>query len=78
MTVNLSMTMIDYLLLGGFAAASVYTICRLFVGLRNSAPAQAQMDGTEENQAANVETPRPAASVTRAPWQSRNEREKRS
>jgi hypothetical protein len=62
------MTMIDYLLLGGFAAASVYTICRLFVGLRNSSTAQVRMDGAEEgNQASDADAPRPAASVTRAP-----------
>jgi hypothetical protein len=42
------MTMIDYLLLGGFAAAGVYTICRLFVGLRNSSTAQVRMDEREE------------------------------
>jgi hypothetical protein len=42
------MTMIDYLLLGGFVAASVYTICRLFVGLRNSSTAPVRMDRTEE------------------------------
>jgi hypothetical protein len=53
------MTMIDYLLLGGFAAASVYTICRLFLGLRNSSTAPVRMDGTEErNQAADAETRR--------------------
>jgi hypothetical protein len=53
------MTMIDYLLLGGLAAASVYTICRLFIGLRNSSTAQVRMDGTEErNQAADADTPR--------------------
>ena len=70
------MTMIDYLLLGGFAAASVYTICRLFVGLRNSSAAPVRMDGTEErNHAVAADTPRPAASVTRAPWQSRKQTE---
>jgi hypothetical protein len=42
------MTMIDYLLLGGFAAAGVYTICRLFVGLRNSSTAQVASEATEE------------------------------
>jgi hypothetical protein len=53
------MTTIDYLLLGGFAAASVYTICRLFLGLRNSSTAPVRMDGTEErNQAADAETRR--------------------
>jgi hypothetical protein len=53
------MTMIDYLLLGGFAAASVYTICRLFLGLRNSSTAPVRMDGTEErNQAADAENRR--------------------
>jgi hypothetical protein len=51
------MTMIDYLLLGGFAAASVYTICRLFVGQRNSSTAPVPMDGTEErNQGADADT----------------------
>ena len=71
------MTMIDYLLLGGFAAASGYTICRLFVGLRNSSTAPARMEGTAEaNQAADADTPRPAGSVTRAPWQSRKLTEK--
>lgn len=66
------MTMIDYLLLAGFAAASGYTICRLFVGLRNSSTARVRMDGTEEgNLAADADTPRPAGFATRAPWQSR-------
>ena len=52
------MTMIDYLLLGGFAAASVYTICRLFVGLRNSSTEQVRMDAIEErNPAADADTP---------------------
>src|SRR6478735_3636461 len=46
--VNSSMTMIDYFLLAGFAAASGYTIHRLFVGFRNSSAAQLRMDGTEE------------------------------
>jgi hypothetical protein len=66
------MTMIDYLLLGGFVAATGYTICRLFVGLRNSSTAPARADGTKEsNHVADADTPRPAGSVTRAPWQSR-------
>jgi hypothetical protein len=70
--VKFGMTMIDYLLLGGFVAASGYAICRLFVGLRNSSAANLRMDETEErNQAADVDTPRPAKSATRAPWQSR-------
>jgi hypothetical protein len=52
------MTMIDYLLLGGFAAASVYTICRLFVGLRNSPAPQVRTDRTEGgNQAADADVP---------------------
>ena len=68
------MTMIDCLLLGGFAAACVYTICRLFVGLRNSSTAHVRLDGIEEGkQAADADTPRPAGSVTRAPWQWRKD-----
>jgi hypothetical protein len=52
------MTMIDYLLLSMFAAAGVYTICRLFVGLRNSSTAPVRMDRTEDgNQAADADTP---------------------
>jgi hypothetical protein len=66
------MTMIDFLLLGVFVVASVYTICRLFVGLRNSSTAPVRMDRTEEeNQAADAQAPRRAASGTRAPWHSR-------
>ena len=66
------MTMIDYLLLAGFAAASVYTIFRLFVGLRNSPPAQVRMDVADEgNLPTDAETSRRAEFATRAPWQSR-------
>jgi hypothetical protein len=65
------MTMIDYLLLGGFVAASVYTIGRLFIGLRNSSTAPARMTRTEEeNNAANTDIST-GASVKRAPWDSR-------
>lgn len=65
------MTMIDYLLLGVFVAASVYTISRLFVGLRNSSTAPTRMDRTEEeDQATDATTPRPPVSGTRAPWHS--------
>jgi hypothetical protein len=61
------MTTIDYLLLGVFAGASVYTICRLLVGLRNSSAAPVRMGATEdENQAAAPARCR-AASATRAP-----------
>ena len=67
------MTMIDYLLLGGFVVAGGYTICRLFVGFRNSSAAPARMDRTEEaRQAEDAETAGRAGSVTRAPWQPRN------
>jgi hypothetical protein len=71
------MTIIDYLLLGGFVAASVYTISRLFVGLRNSSTAPMRMDRTEEeSQATDAHRLRPAASGTRAPWHSRKRTEK--
>jgi hypothetical protein len=53
------MTMIDYLLLGGFAAAGVYTIYRLFVGFRNSSTAKVRVEETEE------------ADQTGAPWRAR-------
>lgn len=66
------MIMIDYLLLGGFAAAGVYTIYRLFVGFRNSSTAKVRVEGTEEaDQALAVDIPRPADSSTRAPWRAR-------
>jgi hypothetical protein len=50
------MIIIDYLLLGGFAAAGVYTIYRLFVGFRNSSTAKVLVEETEE------------ADHTGAPW----------
>jgi hypothetical protein len=53
------MTMIDYLLLGGFAAATVYTVCRLIVGLRNSSTGQVALEATEERRrAADADTGR--------------------
>ena len=71
------MTMIDYLLLAGFAAAGGYTVWRLFVGLLNSSAAPARMDAAEDrNQAAEANASPPPGSVTRAPWQSRKYTEK--
>lgn len=66
------MTMIDYLLLGGFAAASTYTIYRLFVGFRNSSTANVRVEGAEEaDQAGIAENPRPTSYTTAAPWGTR-------
>jgi hypothetical protein len=63
------MTMIDYLLLGGFAAASVYTVYRLFVGFRNSSSADLQAETTDEPKS-TVTLPNnlPTGSTTGAPW----------
>jgi hypothetical protein len=63
------MTLIDYLLVGGFAAASIYTVSRLFIGFRNSSTADARLESIEEsNRAVAADNNRPAGSTTSAPW----------
>jgi hypothetical protein len=63
------MTMIDYLLLGGFAAASLYTVYRLFVGFRNSSSANLQTERAAEPEGTVAVPNNPRiGSTTGAPW----------
>jgi len=42
------MTILDYLLLGAFVVATVYTVCRLFIGWRCSAAAATSAHATDQ------------------------------
>jgi len=46
------MTIFDYVLLAGFVAASIYVVCRLFVGWRNSVSRHISTDTSEDGKAA--------------------------
>jgi hypothetical protein len=60
------MTIIEYLLIGSIAAAAVYTVCRLFLGWRNSTFPHGRAIGGERNVPAKGQ---PAGRVTTsAPW----------
>jgi hypothetical protein len=64
------MTIIDYLLICGIAAAAIYTVYRLFRGWRNSAftPDESEMGG-ELNAPAEAVSGRRVATGT--PWNQR-------
>jgi hypothetical protein len=61
------MTIIEYLLIGSIGVAAIYTVCRLFVGWRNSTFLQG---GGEMGSELEVPAePQPSRHVrTRAPW----------
>jgi hypothetical protein len=73
------MTIIDYLLLAGLFAASIYTIYRLFLGWRHSPSNEVQTNGAKEARsgAAPMSAVQARAS-TGAPWQPRRSTEGRN
>jgi hypothetical protein len=65
------MTIVDYLLLGAFLVATIYTIYRLFVGWRYSSIANASADRTDDANRTNVPINQIGRAGTGAPWHSR-------
>jgi hypothetical protein len=73
------MTIIDYLLLAGFFAASIYTVYRLFLGWRNSPSTEVQADSPEKASPTQLPmTTVQSPASTGAPWQQRRSTEGRN
>jgi hypothetical protein len=66
------MTIIDYLLIGGVAAAAIYTVYRLFLGWRNSTFQTDESENAGHRNAMGKTWPGPRVG-TGAPWTRRAE-----
>jgi len=70
------MPILDYLLLGGFALAILYTICRLFLGWRNSARSHIRPHRDQDANSTATPADRAGSATTSAPWHRANKLEK--
>lgn len=61
------MNIMEYVLIGGIAAAAIYTVYRLFLGWRNSA-APMESDGRDEINEAVTKQQTNHRVATGAPW----------
>ena len=66
------MTILDYLLLGGFALAILYTLSRLFLGWRNSARSHIRADDDQDVNSTAASADRAGSTTTNAPWNRAN------
>jgi hypothetical protein len=70
------MPILDYLLLGGFALAILYTIWRLFLGWRNSPRGDIRGNRDQETNPTAAPAARAGSTTTSAPWHRANKLEK--
>ena len=62
------MPILDYLLLGGFGLAILYTIGRLFLGWRNSAGSHIRANRDQDVNSMATPVDRAESTPTSAPW----------
>jgi hypothetical protein len=64
------MTILDYLLLGVFLVATIYTVCRLFIGWRYSSAGGTSADSTDGVNRTNLPDNQPWRASAGTPWHS--------
>jgi len=69
------MSIMDYLLLGGFALAILYTIWRLFLGWRNSTRSDIHPHRDQDANSIAAPVERAGSTTTGPPWQRANKLE---
>ena len=70
------MPILDYLLLGGFALAILYTIWRLFLGWRNSTRSHISFHRDQDANSMAPPAERAGSTTTGPPWHRANKLEK--